>query len=311
MRPSVALRGVVLVAVIGAAMGGLAHASPVETTVDALSGDTGDRRITFVGTLADRPDLAGLGLGTAGSWIPQFDTADAIRDAPTGDNARDDLPPWISAFNHTTHPADPGCAEPGALARGCRPTYYFRTFSQDGPARSAGGQPGWSPLRLPSGECGAAGAIVDPHTFTPAQEVDDPTGLVSPPSGEPEPNVNNTVNRLLLQGDVPATLFVSIVTDTTGRAHDPDRVELRGNAGSLDVPSEVRDGQVEATFPVAIELTANGVPDVHVFRVDGFVAGDYLKLRLRGARSAASFSGLLFDEAVEPGPAGAGRARRP
>ena len=259
---------------------------------DAPPDDAGQRAIAFVGAYHDRPDLVALGLGRAGSWFPQFAATAAVTGAPTGDNVRDTLPAWVAAFNHTTGPADPGCTEPRAVERGCTPTYAFRTFSQDGPARSAGGQPGWSRLRLPSGECGRSGAIVDPQTYVAA-----------------EPNVNNTVNRIQLQGDVPDSFYVSVVTDNTGRQHDPDRLELRGNAGQLDVPSEVTDNQVEATFDEPMDLTADGVPDVYVFRVDGFVAGDYLKLRLRGVASAASFAGLLFDD-HEPIAAGAGRDRR-
>jgi hypothetical protein len=114
-----------------------------------------------------------------------------VTGATTGDNVRDALPDWVAAFNHTEDPADPGCTEPDALDRGCTPTYNFRTFSQDGPARSAGGVPGWATLRLPGGECGTAGAIVDPQTFV---------------TGEPN-NSNNTINRIQLQDGVPDVFF--------------------------------------------------------------------------------------------------------
>ena len=39
-------------------------------------------------------------------------------------------------------------------------------------------------------------------------------------------------------------------------------------------------------------------PEESVFRVDHFRSGDYLKLRLRGITSAASFSGLVFDDVL-------------
>jgi hypothetical protein len=295
-----------LVMVIPAAS---ASVSSVDSTLDGVRGDVGDRSISFVGAFYDRPDLGALGLGKAGYWFPQFAAVGPVSGAPTGDNVRDELPGWIAAFNHTTGPADPGCTEPDALARGCTPTYYFRTFSQDGPARSAGGRPGWSRLRLPSGECGASGAIVDPHTYAQEQQFDDPTGVLSPPTGEPRPNSNNTVNRIQLDDGVPRSLFVSVVTDNTGREHDPDRLEIRGNVGLLDVPSEVADSQIEPTFVRPIDLTSNGVPDVYVFQIEKFTAGDYLKLRLRGSTSAASFAGLLFDERLDPALKGAGRAR--
>ena len=281
--------------------------------VDGLQGDAGERAITYVGVWRDRPDLHALPLGTAGSWFPQFAPAKPVAGAATADGARDELPSWVAAFNHTTGPADPGCREPGAIERGCTPTYSFRTFSQDGPARSAGGFAAWSRLRLPSGECGTSGAIVDPQTFIADQEHDDPTGLVSPRTGEPKPNNNNTINRIQLQDSVPSTFFVAVVTDNTAGQHDVSRLEIRGNIGVLDVPSDrpgdAPDSQIEPTFPTPIDLVSNGVPDVHVFRVDGFVTGDYLKLRLRGATSPGSFGGLLFDTADDADPDGRGRGR--
>jgi hypothetical protein len=253
------------------------------STVDGALGRVGERRITYAGRIADQPDLAAAGFGASGHWFAQQGAPAPVSGAPTGDNARDALPDWVAALNHTEHPGDPGCTEPGALDRGCLPTYLFRTFSQDGPARSAGGQPGWPQLRLPDGECGVAGAIVDPQTFAGGQ-----------------PNNNNTVNRIQLQEGVPSTFFVGVVTDTTAGQHDPGRLEVRGNVGLLDHREEVVDSQVEPeTAPGAADLVANGVPDVHVFRVDGFRPGDYLKLRLRGMTSPASFTGLLFDESFD------------
>ena len=298
---TVAAIGLLLLMVGAAPAWGLVPAT--DGIVDGVQGDTGDRAITYVGVWRDRQDLVDLHLGTAGFWFPQLGASEPVVGAPTGDNARDALPSWVAAFNHTTSPADPGCVDPGALERGCTPSYYFRTFSQDGPARSAGGRAGWSPLRLPSGECGTSGAIVDPQTFIAEQAFDDPSGVVFPRSGEPAPNNNNTINRIQLRDGVPSTFYVSVVTDNTAGEHDPGRLEIRGNVGALDVPSEVANSQVEPSFPTAMDLTANGTPDVHVFRVDGFVTGDYLKLRLRGSTSAASFGGLQFDTTYDPAPA--------
>ncbi|MEO5679742.1 MAG: hypothetical protein ABIS47_08740, partial [Acidimicrobiales bacterium] len=59
-------------------------------------------------------------------------------------------------------------------------------------------------------------------------------------------------------------------------------------------PEQAVDAQIDADVP-ATPPTPDGVPDLLTFRIDGFVAGDYLKVRLRGSTSAASFSGLLFD----------------
>lgn len=265
------------------------------STVDGARSEAGDRAITYVGAFRDRHDLARLGLGSAGSWFPQFDASAPVAGA-TNDNVRDALPSWVAAFNHTTGPADPGCSEPDALARGCLPTYNFRTFSQDGPVRSEGGHEHWARLRLPSGACGRAGAVVDPKTYSASQDYPDPTGLVFPAADAPEPTNNNTINRIQLQDGVPARFHVGVVVDTTGGDYDPGVVEIRGNVGLVDHREELADSQVESdSRPSTADLAANGTPDVHVFRVDHFQPGDYLKLRLRGIDSPASFGGLLFD----------------
>lgn len=273
------------------------------STVDGARSEIGDRTITYVGTIRDEPDLATAGVGTDGYWFAQFDAAEPTAEAPTGDNTRDGLPAWVGAFNHTEHPADPGCTEPEALPRGCLPTYAFRTFSQDGPARSAGGFEQWARLRLPDDSCGQAGAIVDPHTYVAEQDVPDPTGVVAPPQGEPRPNNNNTINRIQLQDGVPDRFYVGVVTDTTAGRHDPGRVEIRGNVGLLDQRQELAETQVEpVTTPSTTDLATNGLPDVHVFLVEHFRSGDYLKLRLRGIDAPASFSGLVFDRALDASP---------
>ena len=270
------------------------------STIDGARSEKGDRVITYVGTLRDRPDLATLGFGREGHWFAQFGATGRVPEAATSDNVRDALPAWVAAFNHTESPADPGCTEAGALERGCTPTYNFRTFSQDGPARSAS-DPTWATVRLPGGECGTAGAIVDPHTFSREQEYPDPTGVVSPPEGDPKPTTNNTMNRIQLQDGVPSSFYVGVVTDNTATQFDTGRLEIRASIGLIDQREEVSDNQVEpSSAPAAADLATNGVPDVHVFRVENFVTGDYLKLRLRGATSPASFSGLLFDTTFAP-----------
>jgi hypothetical protein len=280
---------VLLLVPLTAASAATAAPDPV-STLDGAVGDRGARRITFVKTIGDRTDLRGL--GRSGSWFAHFDAADPVAGAPTAARARDALPSWVGAFNHTEHPGDPGCTGAGDLDRGCLPTYNFRTFSQDGPARSAGGHARWAALRLPNGECGGAGAIVDPHT-----------------AGS---NNNNTINRIQLQDGVPERFFIGILTDTTDGAHDPDRLEVRGNVGVIDQRQEVAPTQVEAaSAPSAADLVGNGRPDVHVFLVEGFRSGDYLKLRLRGATTPASFSGVVFDEAEPSVSPGGRRGCRP
>lgn len=268
------------------------------STLDGLRSEHGDRAITYLGSIEDRPDLLAAGVGSEGFWFPQFDADGAVRVAPTGDNARDALPAWVTALNHATT-TDPGCTESGALERGCLPTYAFRTFSQDGPARSAS-HPRWARLRLPDGECGRSGAIVDPHTFVADQDQPDPTGVFFPRHGEPKPNNNNTINRIQLADGVPDRFVIGIVTDNTARDHDGQTVLVRGNVGALDVPSQVADSQIEAAMPPGFTPAYNGIPDIHLFRVEHFESGDYLKLRLKGISSPASFGGLLFDLDVDP-----------
>jgi hypothetical protein len=236
----------------------------------ATATPTEERSIAFVTVIEDVTDLTEAA-AAAGWWLPAFDLPAAVTGAPTSAGAVDALPAWIEPFNHTTSPVDPGCLE-----LGCSPTYLFRTFSQDGPARASGGIEGWAELCLPDGRCGVTGAIVDPHTYA-----------------DGEPNNNNTINRIQLTGEVPSRFHVAVLVDSTALAHDGSRVELRGNAGRLDVPQEVAATQVESTG--SIELPEpNGTADLVVFEVTGFVAGDYLKLRLRGTTSPASFGGLLF-----------------
>ena len=276
-----------------------AHAAITDptSTIDGIGANPGERRIEFEGVLADQPDLAALGIGSAGSWFAHFGGTEAVEVAPTGAGAVDALPEWVAALNHATnpaddtHPPDPGCTEADALARGCLPTYYFRTFSGDGPARSAGGFASWSVLRLPGGECGRSGAIVDPQTW------------------DGSPNNNNTVNRIQLQDGVPGSFYVSVVIDNTAKQHDVGRLAIRGNVGLNDVPDN--RSQVEpVSTPDRIQL--NGLPDLYVFHVSKFVSGDYLKLGLAGRDGLpAGFAGLLFDTELDVTPGHGARGPRP
>lgn len=226
------------------------------------------RAITYLGVTYDQTDFDQGGMGAAGFWFAQFGAHEPVTQRPTGENARDSLPSWAGPLSH--FPEDPDFAA--------------RTFSQDGPARSEGGQARWNRFTLPDGEAGLSGAIVDPKTAG---------------------STNNTINRIQLGAEVPATFYLHVVTDNTGNEHDPTQlVRARGNAGPIDAD----DTQVEAdTWPEGADLVFNGTADVYTFRYDGFVAGDYLKLRLRGDPSpaaGASFAGLLFDEhfAGDPAP---------
>jgi hypothetical protein len=214
-----------------------------------------------MGVTYDRQDLARLNIGTAGYWFPQFDAASPVAGRPTGENARDELPSWAGPLNHATSIADP--------------TYSTRTFSQDGPARSKGGQPAWDMLKLPNHQIGLSGAIVDPHT---------------------RGNSNNTINRIQLNAGVPSTFYFHVLSDNTNLQHDPtNRLRARGNAAGVDIEAN--------TYPQTAQLHFNGITDVYTFRYDGFAAGDFIKLQLNGSPApaeGASFGGFLFDVVFEP-----------
>lgn len=227
----------------------------------ACEAPAAERSISYLGVTRGVANLAGAGLGQAGSWFPQVDAPSPVEGRPTGERVRDALPTWIAPLRHV--PQDPD--------------FGARTFSQDGPARSAGGRPGWATLTLPDGAVVRSGAIVDPATAG---------------------NTNNTINRIQLQGEVPDSFTFSVLVDTTEGEHNPSRtIRARGNAG----PDDLDTTQVEAdTFPEDDALAFDGSPDVYTFRYDGFVSGDYLKLRLSGdpaPAQGASFGGLLFDVA--------------
>jgi hypothetical protein len=216
--------------------------------------------ITYLGVIYDRTDLARLNIGNDGYWFPQFDAASPVAVRPTGENARDALPSWAGPLNH---------AEVGD------PNFATRTFSQDGPARSKGGQLAWSTLKLPNGEIGLSGAIVDPHTIG---------------------NSNNTINRIQLNAGVPSTFYFHILTDNSNLQHDPtNRLRARGDDNGANIDPN--------TFPAPGTAGFNGIPDVYTFRYDSFAGGDFIKLQLNGAPApaeGASFGGFLFDVTFEP-----------
>ena len=217
--------------------------------------------ITYLGVIHDRTDLVTLNIGNAGYWFPQFDAPQPVEGRSTGENTRDALPTWAGPLNHATSIFDPNFA--------------MRTFSQDGPARSKGGQPGWDTLKLPNGEIGLSGAIVDPHTIG---------------------NSNNTINRIQLNPGVPSTFYFHVLTDNTNLQHDPmNRLRARGNAGGVDIEAN--------TYPQTAQLAFNGITDIYTFRYDGFTGGDFIKLQLNGdpmPAEGASFGGLLFDVEFAP-----------
>jgi hypothetical protein len=199
-----------------------------------------------------------LELGKAGYWFPQFGAKNPVAERPTEENARDALPAWVTPLNHVTSFLDPA--------------YKTRTFSQDGPARSRGGISTWNEFTLPSGEKGLSGAIVDPFA---------------------RKNTNNTINRIQLRDQVPATFFFHVVTDNTNMEHDPTtRLRARGNCRSVDIEAD--------TSPLTKDLAFNGVADIYIFRCEDFQAGDFLKLRLNGdSAGGPSLGGFMFDNTLD------------
>ena len=231
------------------------------------------KTISFVGVAYDQTNFsaAGLNIGQAGYWFPQFAAASPVAGRPTNENDRDALPAWAGPLNHVTNPLDP--------------VFTTRTFSQDnGGVRSKGGQTSWNALTLPSGETGLSGAIVDPQTAN---------------------NSNNTINRIQLNNGIPGdelpnAFFLHIITDNTAGQHDPaNRIRPRGEGPT----------QPDVSFQLnAAALTFNGTADVYTFRYDGWEAGDFVKLQLNGGPNGGSIAGVMFDAVVVPEQAAWGQS---
>jgi hypothetical protein len=222
------------------------------------------KTIAFVGVQYDQTDFSntGLNIGQAGYWFPQFNAASPVSNRPTNENDRNALPSW-APINFTTDPADP-----------------TRTFSLDnGGVKSEGGDPTWNPLKLPNGEMGLSGSVVDPQTVN---------------------NSNNTINKIVLTpgvaGDpLPQSFLLHIVVDNTNHEHDPvNRIRPRGE-GPTTSDTSVTLTPGSAAF--------NGIADVYTFRYTNWVANDFIKLQLSGAAppaTGAGFAGLMFDVVPEP-----------
>ncbi len=215
--------------------------------------------ITYVGVTRDQTDFRKMGIGKAGYWFPQFAAEQPVALRPTGENVRDALPTWAGPLNHATKIWDPA--------------FWTRTFSQDGPGRSKGGQPEWNDFVLPDGERGRSGAIVDPHAYK---------------------NTNNSVNRIQLGEGTPPVFLLHVVTDNTNMEHNPtNRLRARGKVNGIDLEP--------VSEPPAEELVFNGTADIYTFRYEGFQSGDFIKIQLNGdSKQGPSIGGILFD--IEPEP---------
>lgn len=262
----------------------LRHAAALAAVLMGLAAAYNVRAVTvtYEGVVYDQTDFQSLNLGTAGYWFPNFAATSPVEDRWTGENPRDALPPWAGPLNHVSiYPTD------GDPVSNNFATFLTRTFSQDGPARSVGGQPGWNDFTLPDGEFGRSGAIVDPHTA--------------------DGNSNNTINRIQLRGDVPETFYFSVITDNTNHEYDPEaQIRARGGAGETSPGFGDEDDISADPYPQAPDLAFNGIADVYTFKFTGFSGGsvinqtDFIKLRLGGGPAGGSFGGLLFDETFAP-----------
>lgn len=227
-------------------------------TVTGVRGAT----ITYVGKTTDRTDFqAPPKMGVLGYWFPQFNAPAAVADRPTNEGERNRLPSWAGPLVHLDSVFDMN--------------FPKRTFSQDGPCRSAGGFPEFNLFTLPDGEPGRSGIILDPHAAG---------------------NTSNTVNRIMLGAGTPASFYLRLVVDNTGGKHNAiSRIRARGQHGKTAVEPD--------TFPAPGAAGFNGIADVYTFRYDGFVAGDFIKIQMVGTPGPAkdggagggSIAGILFD----------------
>jgi hypothetical protein len=202
-------------------------------------------------------------MGRLGYWFPQFSAPAPCADRPTNENERNALPSWAGPLVHLNSVFDLN--------------FPRRTFSQDGPCRSKGGEPAFNFLTLPDGEVGRSGIILDPHAAA---------------------NTSNSVNRIRLEAGTPSSFLLRIVVDTTGGKHNAiGRIRARGHHAGTDVEPDT------AAVPGTVGF--NGIADVYTFRYDGFTGGDFIKIQFigmpgsakDGGSGGASFAGIMFDPA--------------
>jgi len=151
--------------------------------------------------------------------------------------------------------------------------YVNRSFSMDGPCSTICGESSFSSFTLPDGMTGGSGIIVDPAA---------------------DENSNNSVNRIMLNSGTPGSFILSIVVDNCNMEHSAvNRVSARGeHLGEAVEPD---------TSPEPGLSAFNGVADLYRFQYDGFVEGDYIKIKFNGQEGSvkngggASFGGFMFD----------------
>ncbi len=204
-----------------------------------------------------------LGWGQAGFYFPQFAASEIVGPKRTDDNMQFYVPSWLE-FNF-----DPWDVND-------------TTFSIDKPdcfdncsgrgVYTRGGYSHWDTFILPNGFSGISGSIVDEKA---------------------ENNSNNTVNQIFLKAGVPSSFCLHLVTDNTANTHDSaNSIIVRGG----------RPGQGSFDPNAAVPALAfDARTDVHTFRLDNFLPGDFIKIRLNSGMSGMDpgLGGLMFDYACD------------
>jgi hypothetical protein len=203
-------------------------------------------------TYADATDFSNTGsdIGKDGyiffNWGQLYPLSGAAIDA----NINNQLPTWVVP-NFDPNDAD----------------YSFGDM-----VSTSGGMFHWNTLRLPGGEVGLSGVMVDP---------------------EAADNSNNSISQLWLGAGVPDAFLMHVVVDTTLNMHDPSQ-RLRARAESADGSSEA-DVRLE-------NLSFNGIADVYTFRYDGWAEGDFIKIQLNSGDAGIDpgITGIMFDAVPIP-----------
>jgi hypothetical protein len=204
-----------------------------------------------------------LGWGQAGFYFPQFAASDIVGPKRTDDNMQFYVPNWLE-FNFD--PWDPEDTTFSIDKPDC-----FDNCSGRG-VYTRGGYSHWDTFILPNGFSGLSGSVVDEQA---------------------ENNSNNTVNRIFLKAGVPSSFCMHLVTDNTANTHDSaDSIIVRGGR-----PGE---GSFDPNAAVA-NLSFDGTTDVHTFRFENFLPGDFIKIRLNSGYPGIEpgFGGLMFDYACD------------
>lgn len=151
--------------------------------------------------------------------------------------------------------------------------YVNRSFSMDGPCSTVCGDSSFNTITLPGGASATSGIIVDPAAAE---------------------NSNNSVNRIVLNKGTPMSFMLGIIVDNCNQIHSA--------VNSLKARGEHLGEPVEPNItPQPGSNAFNGIADIYRFQYDGFVEGDYIKIKFNGQAGSvsegggSSFGGILFD----------------